>query len=261
MYNLISAELYKIFKSMTIKISFAITTICAVFMWSIAYNIGRGSFQSSMSGIGFLFGDMDVMSIMGGVLAGVYICGDFDNNTIHDAIASGCSRGSVVVSKAAAFFCTAAFLLLPYAVITSIALGTGSKFSVGSSAIGFLNLLTSDGAAAGIGKLFLVSLTLSIVYAAQLSLCVFLGFLLKKPVLVVGIYYSFSILCGQLGNLAKNSELLNNIFSCTPYGGKHSFITLSSGAGDIVKALAVSFIFIILMLLATHLAFRKSEIK
>lgn len=265
MYNLISADLFKIRKSMAIKVIFAITTISAVFMSVIAYKIANGSFQANMAGIGFLFGDADIMGIFGGVLAGVYICSDFDNKTIHDAIASGCSRCTVVVSKAAAFFCAAAFIMIPYAVITGIALSTGSKFSIGSIAIGFLNLLTSDASksltAAGIGKLLIVSLTLIIVYAAQLSPCVFLAFVLKRPVPVVAIYYSFTILCAQLINLAKSSQVLNNIFSFTPYGGKNSFITLSSGTGDIIKAIAVSFIFIIVMLLVTHFAFRKSEIK
>ncbi|MDP4090115.1 MAG: ABC transporter permease [Bacillota bacterium] len=265
MYNLVSADLFKIRKSIAIKAAFAITSISAVFMSVIAYKIANGSFQENMSGIGFLFGDTDIMSIFGGVLAGVYICSDFDNNIIHDAIAGGFSRIRIVTGKAVSFFCAAIFILIPYAVVTSIALGTGSKFSIGSMSMGFLNLLTSEAGstltAAGTGKMLIVVLTLIIVCAAQLSPCVFLAFVIKKPVIVVAVYYGFSIFFGQLAILAKGSKVFYDILSCTPFGGQYALLTLSSGAGDIIKAAAVSLVFIIAILLLTHLVFRKMEIK
>jgi len=218
-----------------------------------------------MTGVGFLFSDIDMISILGAVMAGVFICGDFDNKTIHDAIANGCSRATVIISKATVFCSAIAFILLPYAIVTGIALSTGSKFSIGPLALGFLHLLTSEAgiafSASEIWKLLAVMLTLMIVYMAKLSVCVLLAFVLKKPVLVVAIYYGFSILSGQLQGLRGSSTLFDRIFSCTPFGGNYIFLTLQSGTGDIFKAIFVSLIFIIVMIAITYGTFRKLELK
>ena len=265
MYNLIQADLFKLRKSISIKILFVITTVSAVAMTLIAYMIPQGKIDSSMTGIGFMFSDVNVISILGGVIAGIIICADFDNKIIHDAIAQGCSRGTVIASKAIVLCCTLAFILLPYAIVTGIGFSTGHKFSMGSVAIGFLHILTTDGAtaisASGICKLFIVMLTLIIVYAAQLSICIPLAIVLKKPVLVVPIYYGISLLSAQLMRLKGKSIVFDGIFDCTPFGGNYEFATLKTGAGDIFKAIAVSLFFIAVMLVITYLGFRKSEIK
>jgi ABC-2 type transport system permease protein len=265
MYNLIQADLFKLRKSMSIKILFGITTVSAVVMAVMAYLIPQGKIDASMTGMGFMFSDINMISILGAVMAGVYICGDFDNKTIHDAIANGCSRGTVIVSKATVLCCSIAFILLPYAIITIIALNTGYEFSMGSASVGFLHILTSEAgtafSASEIWKLLAVMFTLMIVYAAQLSVCVPLAFVLKKPVLVVAIYYGFTILCAQLMVLRGSSTVLDRILASTPFGGNYTFVTLNSGTGDIFKAISVSMIFMIVMLAVTYGAFRKSEIK
>ncbi|MDP4147717.1 MAG: ABC transporter permease, partial [Bacillota bacterium] len=203
--------------------------------------------------------------ILGGVIAGIFICGDFDNKIIHDAIANGCSRSVVIVSKAVVFFCSIVFILIPYAIITGIALGTGSKFNMGSVAMGFLHVITSDGgktfSAGDIGKLLLVMLTLIIVYAAQLSICILIAILSKKSVVVIAAYYAISIISGQLRALKNSSKGFDHIFACTPFGGNYGLLTLNSGLEDISKAILVSLIFIVVIIAVTNFAFRKSEIK
>lgn len=265
MFNLIRADLFKLRKSMAIKVLFGITTVSAVLMAMMAYWIPQSKIEASMTGIGFMFSDVNMISILGAVIAGIFICGDFDNKTIHDTIANGSSRGTVIVSKTIVLGCALAFILLPYAIITGIALGTGSEFNMGSVAVGFLHLLTSEAGttllASDIVKLLAVILTLIIVYFAQLSICVPLAFLLRKPVLVVPIYYGFSILTAQLSRLADSSPVFDRIFSSTPYGGNHTFITLETVAGDFFKAIAVSLAFIIIIIAITYGMFRRTEIK
>lgn len=265
MFNLIRADLFKMYKSSAIKILFGITTLCAVLMTVIAYLIPQGKISDTYTGIGFLLSDIDMMAILGAAIASIFICGDFDNKTIHDAIASGCSRGAVIVSKAIVFFCGLGFILLPYAIVTGIALSTGSKFDMGSVSVGFLNMLTKESgivfSASVLLKMLAVTLTLMIVYMAQLSLCVPLALVLKKPVLVVVIYYAFTLLCANLSGFRNSSEAFDKISSCIPYGGNYTFVTLSSGTGDFIKAIAVSVVFIIVMLAVTYSIFRKSEIK
>ena len=265
MYNLIVADLFKLRKSMAIKILLAITTLSALVMVWIAYLIPQGKMDGSMIGMGFMFSDMNVISILGAVIAGVFICGDFDNKTIHDAIATGHSRWTVVISKATASCCAMVIILLPYAIITGIALSTGSEFSMGSVSLGFLNVLTSEGSisfsTAELGRLLGVMLTLIIVYVAQLSITVPLAFMLKKPVLVIVIYYGFSIFCGQLAGVGNHFPLLDRIFTSTPYGANYTLVTLDTSTGDILQAISVSLIFIVVMLVVAFSVFRRSEIK
>ena len=265
MLNMIRADLFKMSKSSAIKILFGITTLCAIGMLVIAYLIPQGQIAQEYTGFGFMFSDTNMISILGAVIAGVFICGDFDNKTIHDAIAGGCSRVTIIVSKAIVFFCAIAFVLLPYAIITIISLSTGSEFSMGSVAVGFLNIITQNSSiafqASEFFKLLMVMLTLMIVYAAQLSICVPLALVLKKPVLVVAIYYGCTILCAQLAGLKNSSPMFDNIFSLTPFGGNYMFVTMDSGTGDLVKAISVSLVFIIILIGITYSVFRKAEIK
>ena len=136
---------------------------------------------------------------------------------------------------------------------------------MGSMGVGFLNILLSQCgtsfSASEMLKLLGVMLVLMIVYVAQLSICVPLALMLKKPVLVVAIYYGLTIVFGQLATLKNSSKVFDNIFACTPYGGKYSFITTDTGTGYIFKAVFVSLIFIIVMIAITYSLFRKSEIK
>ncbi len=265
MLNMLRADLYKIYKSSTIKLLFGITALCAVIMTIMSYLIPQGKLNTGTTGIGFLFSDINMISILGAALAGVFICSDFENKSIHEAITCGIGRGSIILSKAFSYFCAVAFVLMPYAVAAAIALGTGYNFSMGNVGIGFLNLITENAhrtyGISGVLKLAVVMLTLMLVYVAQLSLCVPLAIVLKKPVFVVAIYYGFTILCAQLIGLRKSSEVFADIFAATPYGGNHTLLTAGSEAGDVIKAIVVNLIFIVIMLAATYGLFRKTEIK
>ncbi|MGZ9585858.1 ABC transporter permease [Paenibacillus marinisediminis] len=265
MFNLIRADLYKLRKSTSIKILLGITTLSAILMAIMAYLIPQGKIEASKAGIGFIFSDINVISILGAVVTGIIISSDFDNKTIHNAIASGCSRVAVIMSKAAVLSLTIALILLPYAIVTWIALGSGNEFSMGSVAVGFLHTLTSEAgtafSASDIWKLLGITLTLITLYVAQVSICIPLAFMLKKPVLIIPIYYGFTILCAQLMGSSGGASLFDRIFSVTPYGGDYAFMTLDTDIGMLLQALAVSLVFIIVMVAIVYGAFRRTEIK
>jgi ABC-2 type transport system permease protein len=265
MINLIQADLYKMRKSNAIKILFLIMTFCAVIMTLFAYLIPQGKISEAYTGMGFLFSDVNMMSILGAAAAGIFICGDFENRTIHDAVTSGCSRMAIICSKAITLFISIIILLFPYAAFTGIGLLSGAKFSMGSTGVGFLHMLEIDNGtafdAAGFFKMLAVMLILILAYAAQLSLCIPFALIFKKPVVVIVVYYGLTLLCAQLYNLKNASETFKKIFSYTPYGGMHTFLTLDSPAGDIGKTMLVSLVFISVMIAVTYQVFRKSEIK
>lgn len=265
MLNLIQADLFKLRKSMALKVLFGISTVSAAVMIWFANLISQGKLEESFADLGFMFSDINVISILGGITASILICGDFENKTIHDSIATGTSRSFIVVSKTSLIALCLAFLLLPYALVTFIALSTGSEYSMGTVAIGFLNFLTTESgtilSGAEAGKMIVVMLSLMLVYAAQVSICVPLAFLLKKPVFVVGMYYGLSVSSGQLLSLSQSSPVFDRIFSLTPFGGDHVFLTLASGGGDIIKSILVSLVFITIMITIASSIFRKAEVK
>lgn len=265
MLNLIRADVFKLRKSVTMKVLLGITTACAGVMTIMANLISAGKLDASLTGLGFLFSDVNVMSILGGLIAGMLICTDFDNKTIQDSIASGNSRSAIILSKASVLGLALVAILLPYVVATGIALSTGSKYDMGAVGVGFLHLLNSESAKAlttpDVVKLLGIMLTLLIVYVAQLSISVPLAFMVKKPILVIVICYAFSFLTGQLLTLADKYPLLQRICSMTPFGGSYILMTLDAGAGTMVKAIMVSLIFIGLMATITYGMFRKSEMK
>lgn len=265
MINLIRADLYKMRKSSTIKILFGITTLCSLVMTYMTYMIQQGKMSEQYAGMAFLFSDVNITSILGAVLAGVYICGDFDNKTIHDAISCGIKRGTVLISKTIVYLCGIVFILLPYAIVTAIAISTDYSYNAGAVALGFLNILTKDYGitfnGAMVVKIIAVMLTLIIVYLSQLSICVPIAIGLKKPVLVVAIFYGISILSGQLSSLKNSSKVFDFIFACTPFDGKYGLVTTETAPSDLLKAVVVSVLFSIAMLAITYSTFRKSEIK
>jgi ABC-2 type transport system permease protein len=264
MYNLIFADLFKLRKSIAIKILFGITTISAVAMAVIAYLIPQGKLDSSMSGIGFLFSDVNIMTILGGVVAGIFICGDFDNKTINQAVASGYGRSTLLISKMFVFFFAIVLLLIPYIIVTGIAISIGYKFNMGVG-LCFLNLLTQEAgktfSVLEIWKLLVIMITLILVYLAQLSICVPLSFALKKPVLVVSICYGIQILYPQLIGIGSIYPVIHDVLNYFPYGEPFIFLTLITKSGDILRTAFLSVIFIILMISITSFVFRKSEIK
>lgn len=265
MINLIQADLYKLRKSTTIKILFIVTSLCAIIMTTFAYLIPQGKISESYTGLGFLFSDVNIMSILGAAVAGIFICGDFDNRTIHDAIASGCSRIAIICSKAITFFVAIILLLLPYGIVTAISLFSGANFGMNSVGVGFLHMLALDSQTVldlpVLFKMIAVTLTLILTYVAQLSLCVPLALLCKKPVIVIVIYYAFTIFTAQLYNLKNISQVLKKLASYTPYAGNHIFLTLDSQANNFAKTIIVCLVFIVVMITITYSIFRKSEVK
>lgn len=221
--------------------------------------------DSSLTSIGFLFIDLNVISILGAVVASIMICSEFDNQTIHDPIVTGHSRGSVVISKSLVFFSAVGLILLPYVIFTGIAVIIGGDFFIGTETGGFFNILTqhSSGLATGaeFGKLLAVMSTLLLVFMSQLSICLPLAFGLKRSVLVVSLYYAFSLVVGQLAALQGTFPLVETILSFTPFDGTRLALTIHSSTGDLLSTIVICVFFTIVMIGTAFLIFRKAEIE
>ncbi|MDF2923548.1 MAG: hypothetical protein K0R57_2462 [Paenibacillaceae bacterium] len=265
MLNLIVADLYKLRKSAALKISLAITFLSAAAITATAYFLAEGQISLEASGNAALLMDLVMMSIIGALVAGVFICGDFEHKTIHDAISSGTGRGAVLVSKAIVYFLAVAVLVLPYPLITAVAAGTGYAFAAPFAPSVFLQILADRSGVAltapALGKMLAIALTMIAVHAARLSICVLLAFVMRKPALVTGIGVAATILGDLAVGFHEKIPVLGAVFLYTPFAMNHTVVSMNAGAGDLLKAITVSLVFIAAVLAMTYGAFRRAEIK
>ncbi|MGF7047657.1 ABC-2 type transport system permease protein [Paenibacillus sp. DS2015] len=267
MFNLMKADLYKLRKSTAIQIFLGIMCLSAVLVTVISYLLAQGRLGMEISGTASLLSDAAMVSIIGSIIAGIFICGDFENKTIHNAVLCGTGRGTVMVAKALVYFFVIALMVLPYSVITGIAFCTGYEFGTPFVASVFLDILANESGLQVtlplIVKLCAIMLTMMIVYAAQLSICVLLAFVLKKkPVLVVGIGVIVSMLLAQATLLKESYPSWGTVFSYTPFAiGYPPLMTLDAAPSDFIKAILVSLVFIAIMLAITYITFRRTELK
>lgn len=264
MVNLIRADLYKLGRSSVFRFLLAMTILCASAMALIAYLISQGNVDASISGFGFLFSDMNVLSILGAVLAGTYICGDFENKTIHQTVAGGGGRGTVVAAKMVVFALALGALIMPYALISGVLSAGGGEYSMGSTVpLGFLNVLVSgagpDGA--GVLKLAAIHIALMLMYVAQLSLCLPLAMWLRRSVHVVGLYYGISVGMGQALSLSAKWPVAERVLGWTPFGREQVFMTLDASGADVFRSLIACMVFTVLMVALAYAGFKKAEIK
>ncbi|MCL1696158.1 hypothetical protein [Lysinibacillus sp. BPa_S21] len=260
MFNLVRAYLYKTTKSKIFWVLLALTTCSAIAMFSIAYGIGNKSINENISNIGFLLSDMNMMSIVGAVLATTLICSDFDTKNIHHPIISGFARIQIIISKAIVYWLLLLVLVSPYIIVTIIGLSMDSTFSMGRNAAGFLSILTLT-TSGSFGEYVTIMITMTMVYLAQLTICILLAFVLRKSVLVVAAYYMMSMFFGQVASFQNSFEIMNNILSFTPYSVEFITINVSMSKGDIISAVSICVIFIIVVLYLTFMTFRKAEIR
>ena len=265
MFNLIQSDLYKLGRSKTIKILFLIMCISAVVVTIVSYLVTQGKVGTEVSGSISLLTDIIMMSIIGPFLAGVYICGDFENKSIHDAISScGCSRITVIISKAFVYHLLVMIMMIPYGVVTIIAFASGKAFCTPIVASVYLGILANQ---LGLGltasvlvKMVVIILTMMIVYASQLTICILISFLLRKQALVIGLGIGLTMFLQITGGVGVKLKVLGDFLSYTPFSIGYKVLTMDAGADVIIKAIGISLLFIVWMLSITNGAFRKSEI-
>ena len=260
MINLIHAEFYKYRKSLALKICLLITTICAVLLGVLSNGIAKGTIDmaaNSLSGLSDIF----IMSVLGALMAGLAICGDFESKNIHDAIS--CGRRNIVISKSIGFCFIIALLVLPYAIVGLIGFISQGDFQSTISYSTYLSIMSnaSDLPVNGqnIAKSIEVILISIVLYAARLSFCIPLAFKVKKSVVVTVVAVVLGFLCDFFVNLLSKVPVLDTIVEYTPFS--YPMLTMEMGQGQLIKILFVSIGFIGLMVLLTNVLFKKDEIK
>lgn len=263
MINFIHADLYKLKKSLYMKIIGSISFIGAIAMAFFSMAIANGNVSKEVIELAYLFADFQMIGLLGAIFAASYICGDFENKSIQDMITSGAHRFQIVVAKSIVVAITITYLLLPYVLVAVIGVISSIKYQAYLPSVFLMIMKNSNQLPLSIGvflRILLLFLTVALVYVGQLSICTFLSFSIKKPAIVMIGSYVISFIGGQSQSL-KEDSIIKKILSITPFGCDFSKLVLDANAKVFVRNWLVSIGFVSIIMLLTYVVFRKSEVK
>ena len=260
MFNLIKADLYKLKKSTSIKVLFILCCIAAIIMYVISNQLTEGNLSYDIVGFGAFVTDFQMITLASVVFIAMFICSDFDNKTVHDCISSGYSRVSIVICKTISYFISVLIFLMPYAIVSIVGICSGNSFEAFLPSV-FQSIMKNDAEISFsfmvLLKIICIWITIAIVYASQISICLIIAFSIRKSVIVMSLGYIINTTIAQLVKLDK----LSDIFKLTPFGVDYSKLTLEAGASVYGKFILTSVIFMAIIMILSYLSFRKAEIK
>lgn len=263
--NIIKADLYRIVHSISFWVMLGAMAVCALAFTLCSHNVETGAMGMEAVGTASILMDTMIITVIGPVFAATYFGVDFQSKSIHDNILYGGKRFNIVLYKTILFVLGIGALALPYGLCTIIGVTTGSEFSdVFAKAVdsSYMTVMAgySDMDAGLYVKLIVVVLSIGLMHAARLSLCVPLSFLLKKQVPIIASGILLELLISLSGVLFMNNEVMSDIIGWTPFTLMNK-INLTTGYGDICKNVFTSILFIAIMLVISSLIFKKSEVK
>ncbi len=182
--NVLKCEFIKWKKSLSFKVTwFVVLCFSVLYGFMVAYS------DDSYKGLDLMiisFSDSMLYIIIGAVIAGLFICNDFENRTFQESITCGNSHLSVIASKAFVYTLSAVAAYVHYPIISSIVVaakyGWGFE-TAGASGVDFAVRMT----------LLMVSIFFS--YLPMMMLFVMVCFFVQKtgisfainmPVMMIG---------------------------------------------------------------------------
>lgn len=266
--NMIKADFYRIFRSMAFWVIFGLMCICATGFVLISNGVETGALGTHVISVASGLMDTMMITIIGPVLAALFINSDFQNKTIQSSILYGKGRKAIVWAKLIPYTFTILFMLIPYSVATFIGCVSNAKFSgmfakaVDSAYMSILAGKSSVNMDAGmIGKLVLVLIVIALIHASRCSLCVLLSFKMKSSVAVIGVGVILELMLSLIAVAASGSDVLRSCVSWTPFIGFQNNFTLTTHMADLLKTAGVSLVFICIIMNITAGLFRKAEVK
>ncbi len=265
MFNLIAADLFKLRKLIAVKVSILSCMISAASLTIMSYGISKGFISEAISGDLSGLTEIMMISLFGSLMAGVVICQDFEDKSMHHVISAGVGRSTIVRSKFITFGLMIAILLLPYLLTTLVAMIIGVSLPDKIVVSTFLKCLAdANGQAISgvqIGKLVIIYIATVVVYVARLSICIPFALIIKKQIFVmIGGFAGcglIDIVVGLLGELPIFSILLGY----TPYSRIYMILGLETNIAVLIKAIIVNLIFIFIMGVISCKIFKRVEVK
>lgn len=260
MFNLIQADFYKITRSLTTKILFSIASVFAVVLFVGTYLLANGKISVEFTSLIFLTSDLNMMTLLGAVLAVHIIGGEFESRNMQHLITSGFSRWQIVVSKVFVYCVTLLFVMSPYLIGNMIALSTGINFKIDSLIGGFMAIVQNK-EAIEIGKGILLLLIIALVYISQLSTTILFSFMFKKASLVIPLFYFISVASGQIALYKDQIGDIANMLKMTPFAPDYISIHPTTSNATLVEVSIVCVLYIVAITAISFLYFKKREIR
>lgn len=257
MVDLIKTDIYKMIKSSFIKILFGISCLSAGLMLLFAHLIALGDMDIQNIGITSLFADSQIFTLLGCVIIGIFLCNDFEYKIIENAISSGHSRNSIVISKVVSLTILVAILTLPYLAVILFAVGFNIEVTVYLSTA-YLTIMGFAASGTSFTNIFILIVLAIMTYSAQLSIGIFIMFLVKKPVISIALSYVCLLLLGPVLSL---NDLTKNIMEYTPFGVNYSQIISDFEIVKFIYPVSICIIFIAFFTYLSMLSFKKCEVK
>lgn len=263
MINLIYAEIYKLRKGKAIKISFLVSLASSIILMILSNMLAKGNFEVKDLSSASFFGEVMMLSLLSALMISIIVCDDFETKTIHDSIASGNGRKNIVISKAIAYVLSMVFITLPYIITTIVCYCLNIKFAGGFITSTFINILADKGAitASALVEILVISLIVALIFSARMTILFPIAFKKKNLFITTCLGFAASGIIDYLVSFTKYSSFFNKVISLTPFCRKYLFLSMDTEISILIKAVIVSIIFIIIMVLITYSLFRKDEIK
>ncbi|MBS7009308.1 hypothetical protein [Anaerostipes sp.] len=263
MINIVRSDLLKLKKSAALKVMFLISGAGAVLMVLCAHWFQNGTLGAGAAANASFLADAQMVALLGTVAAGLFLCGDFENKTIHDAVSGGKGRNEIILGKAVSYFIVLLILILPYFLVAAAAIFIDSQYQLYIPSV-FLTLICQESGDAvtlqSALKMIGITAAVCVVYAGQLSICLPLSFIFRRPVPVIGIGYLVSLICGMLQ--AGGNQAFQKLISLTPFHSKYLFrLSMDAEPEILLKSISAGAVFAALMILISVLIFRRAEIK
>lgn len=256
MKSLLAVDSYKMIQSKVVKVLFFLAVLSAGLMVYFSHQFSLGTLDGGNSLVNF-FSDMQIFSLLGSIVMGLFFCNDFEDKIIENAISSGHKRWNIVSSKVITLLFLTILFAVPYMLVILIMAGFDLSLSI-YLPTPFFSLVELVNSSASIGKIMVMCVSIILVYVAQLSIGLPILFLLKKPVLVMILNY---ILLGLLGTLLSVEGGVKEIISWTPYGIDFHHLATDLDLVSVAQTLTISLLFVLAMTLISFILFRKAEIK
>lgn len=265
MINMIKADIYRMSKLHVVKLCMLVSVISALVMGFVLRGVYKETISLDTSSAFALVSDTMIIMVLGAIITGTLVCGSFDSKNIHDEIACGNGRLSIIISKMLSLTLFVILLTLPYALIAVIGFASKAGFGVYVGVpSSFFNILSNVQGVPVNNDNILKSIVLSIIivftYVAKMSICIPIAFKVRKAIPVIAIGFLSTFFFDILSALTKNQGGMSSLLNYLPFTLVYK-LTLDCSTQVMVTSVICSALFIAAMLLDTYFSFRKSEIK
>lgn len=256
MNKLLKGEMMKLLKSFPLKILFllmlGLSVITTLSSMSYVGNPNAEIMEVALYGYSAFLSslrDTPTIGIIGVIVIGLLVCGDFENRTIQMEIAAGYSRSQILFSKLFAVSIAYVLVFLPYplgrAILQGIFIGFGVPVTLGAIA----NML----------GVFLVVIAVGM---AINGLTFLIAFMLRKTVIVMGVGFVLVILGGSAAlSFSITNPGLGAILAKTPLGLLKALAVAEYAPVLLLQALSISIVCVLVFMGITNMLFCKAELK